>query len=131
MAGTFGAHVHVPTVGGQAGLCLDVIGQQGQTIAVLSHEEKGLMLVVSRWAGGKWIRLGMRRIKIEAWRIPGWHAITIKTERAGVRVRSCGQEIVVQRRDLGASTGRIGLVASSFASEPTTVEIRAFHAVAQ
>lgn len=127
LAGSFGVHMRLPLPGCQAGVCFDAAGPHDFCVALVMRRKADLLLVVSRWAGGKWIILGQKPIKIDPWRQEAWHAITVELDAAGVKVKVLETVIQIARKQLGDANGRIGLYAANTGEPPATLELRGFH----
>ena len=131
LEGTFGVHVRLPTYGAQAGVCFDVAGPHDFSIAQLVRRNGELLLSVFRYAGGRWMQLGSKRILLDAWRLDTWHALTVETAKTGIKIKAYDTEMKLSRAQLGDANGRIGLFACNGAANASTIEIRAFHVQAR
>lgn len=124
--GTASIHVHLPAVGCQAGFLFDVAGPHDFSTAILSRDKNQVRLIVSRWAGGKWIDLAKRRILMDAWQREAWHQVTLEVAQTGVKIACYDIKVAIKRERLGLPSGRIGLYAGNYGDSEPTVEFRAF-----
>lgn len=121
--------VHLPAAGTQAGLCFDVVPEQGAfCLAALSRTDNGLRLITYLQDGKDWTPLQQHDVPMDEWRLDGWHRVSVVSNAEGMVVRCNGTEIKVARNRLGKPTGRFALFASNASSQPRAIELRAFRA---
>jgi len=128
LEGTFGVHVRLPANATQGGVVFDAAGPHDFAVAMVIRTRKELILHVTRWAGGKWLKLATKKVPTDAWRLEAWHPITVETAKSGIKVKALGVEVKLDRKRLGDANGRIGLYAANLTNDEATIEVRAFHA---
>lgn len=109
-----------------AGLVVDAVDQTNYTIVVLTRRKAGLQLAVFRFAGRAWTMLAHREAPLDAWRLDGWHRLSITSNDVGITARFGDAEVKVARAVLGRATGLVGLFASNSGAQPIACEVRAF-----
>jgi len=124
--GECSVHVRLPKSRAVAGLCFDAAGPHDYAIAQITRLDSFAELLIARWAGGKWIHIARKRVNLDGWRLEAWMQITLKVNKAGVRMEALGASLDAPRAKLGLGNGRIGLVAGNGGDTPVTIELRAF-----
>jgi hypothetical protein len=109
-----------------AGLVVDAVDQTNYTIAVVTRRKAGLQVAVYRFAGRAWTPLAHRDLPLDAWRLDGWHRLTVTSNETGITARCGDAEVKVARAVLGRATGLVGLFASNSSAQPVACEVRAF-----
>lgn len=109
-----------------AGLVVDAVDQTNYTIAVVTRRKAGLQLAVYRFAGRAWTTLARRDVPLDAWRLDGWHRLSVTSNAVGITARMGDAEVKVARAVCGRATGLIGLFASNSGAQPVACEVRAF-----
>lgn len=109
-----------------AGLVVDAVDQTNYTIAVLTRRKAGLQLAVYRFAGRAWTTLAHRDVPLDAWRLDGWHRLSVTSNDVGIAARFGDVEVKVARAVIGRATGLVGLFASNSGAQPIACEARAF-----
>jgi len=122
-------HVRAPLAGTSAGWCFDVAGPHEYAVAMLVRQPAGIAFVAWRYTNGGWLKLAGKTVPFDPWRLDGWFQIDLEATATGITARSCGVELVIDRKKLGAATGRIGLWADNQGKAPATIELRAFRIV--
>lgn len=120
--------VHLPAAGVSAGFVVDAVDQTNFAIAVLTRQKAGLQLALYRFASRQWTPLASRDVPLDAWRLDGWHRLSVAADAAGLRARLGDAEIKAARAVLGPPTGLLGLFASNAGDQPAACEVRAFAA---
>ncbi len=123
--GSFGVHVRLPAKGSYAGVCFDVAGPHDYAVAFLTRGDKQLTLVASRYVNGRWTKLRSERVAVDPWRLDGWFGIDLEIDARAVEVRAAGGGFAIERKLLGAASGRFGLCAGNSGPGPVTLELRA------
>lgn len=119
-------HVHLASDGLGGGLCFDVVDATNYGIAFVQRRAKGLRFGAFLQLGGKWVPLLQREIPLDAWRLDGWHKVSVESNETGLVAR-CGEtEIKIARKMMGKATGLFGLYADNAGSAAASVELRAF-----
>ena len=119
-------HVHLPAEQCQGGLCFDVAGPHDYDVGFLLRGTKGMVLMAFRYANGRWTELGRRKLTLDPWRLDAWYRVEFETTATGIVLRCAGVELPIERKVLGAPTGRIALHMANNGTAPATIELRAF-----
>lgn len=119
-------HARLPGPGTWAGFAFDVVGPHDYALAAVWRHKDGIELVVHRYAGGKWLVIGQRRVPMDAWRLDGWFGIELEAKPTGITLKVAGNELAVERARLAPATPRFGLAAGNQEETARTVELRAF-----
>jgi hypothetical protein len=118
--------VRLPAAEMSAGFVVDAVDQTNYAIAVVTRRKAGVQIAVYRFAARQWVPLASRDVPMDAWRLDGWHRLSIASDDAGIVARFGDAELKVARAVLGRPTGLIGLFASNSGSQPVVCEVRAF-----
>ena len=117
--------VRLPAADMSAGFVVDAVDQTNYAIAVLTRRKAGVQIAVYRYAARQWVPLASRDVPMDAWRLDGWHRLSIASDDAGIAARFGDAELKVARAVLGRPTGLIGLFASNSGNQPVVCEVRA------
>jgi hypothetical protein len=128
VTGTLGVHVRLPAIDTYAGLCFDVAGPHDYTGAFLMRGKDDVELLVQRYASGKWIPLGSKRVEVDPWRLDGWFPVEVDVGADGVTARGAGAEVKVPRARLGLPNATVGLIAGNSGESAVDMAVRAFRA---
>jgi len=119
-------HVRLPAEKTIAGFYFDVVDHTQLGLVTLDRRSNGLYFAAWAKLAGKWVPLMQKTIPMDAWRLDGWHQITIEAGDSGLLARCGTTELKAPRKLLGKLTGTFGLYANNESSDAAVVEFRAF-----